>query len=135
MAIAGQILGTAVTLPLLLAESAGLIAFGPIGVIAALTGDAGRSVAWAFLLFNLIGAGLSGLLLPWIAPVLARSWPVTRVEADAQPAFLEDGMLRDPAGALDLAIQLCRGLCHLHDNGVVHYDLKPANLLFDDVGR
>ncbi|WP_372074123.1 Na/Pi symporter [Tistrella mobilis] len=112
-----NLIGTAVTLPLLLAESAGLIGFGPIGAIAALTGDAGRSVAWAFLLFNLIGAGLSGLLLPWIAPVLARIWPVTRVEADAQPAFLEDGMLRDPAGALDLAIleqrRLVAHLAHL----------------------
>ncbi|WP_372057037.1 Na/Pi symporter [Tistrella mobilis] len=112
-----NLVGTAVTLPLLLAESAGLTGFGPIRAIAGLTGDAGRTVAWAFLLFNLVGAGLSGLLLSWIAPVLARLWPVSRVEADAQPAFLEDGMLRDPAGALDLAIleqrRLVAHLAHL----------------------
>ena len=34
-----------------------------------------------------------------------------------------------PNVALELAIQLCRGLRHLHDQGVVHYDLKPANVI------
>lgn len=36
---------------------------------------------------------------------------------------------------LDLAIQACDGLHHSHVCGIVHRDVKPANLLLDDEGR
>jgi serine/threonine-protein kinase len=34
-----------------------------------------------------------------------------------------------PAEAVDLALQVCRGLHHAHEHGLVHRDIKPANLL------
>ena len=36
---------------------------------------------------------------------------------------------------LDLAVQLCAGLDAVHEQGIVHQDLKPANLLIDRRGR
>ena len=36
---------------------------------------------------------------------------------------------------IDLAIQACDGLHHAHVSGIVHRDVKPANLLLDDEGR
>jgi serine/threonine protein kinase len=38
-----------------------------------------------------------------------------------------DGPL-DPLRAMDLEIQILRGLEHAHDNGVIHRDLKPENV-------
>jgi serine/threonine protein kinase len=36
---------------------------------------------------------------------------------------------------LDLAIELARALAESHENGIVHCDLKPANILVDREGR
>ena len=58
--------------------------------------------------------------------------------------LLEGGSLKDllglgfratPAQALQLGLEACRGLDHAHRRGLVHRDVKPANLLFDDDAR
>jgi serine/threonine-protein kinase len=42
---------------------------------------------------------------------------------------------RLPAGrAIELGVQACAGLQHAHDAGIVHRDVKPANLLVSDGG-
>ncbi|GHJ37297.1 serine/threonine-protein kinase [Streptomyces sp. TS71-3] len=38
------------------------------------------------------------------------------------------------ARVLDIAIQTAWGLIHAHDQGVVHQDVKPANILLDSAG-
>ena len=45
-----------------------------------------------------------------------------------------DGSL-EPGVALGLAVEACRAVQVLHDAGVVHRDVKPANLLLADDGR
>ncbi len=37
--------------------------------------------------------------------------------------------------ALDVALQLCRGIHEAHSRGVIHRDVKPHNLLVDGSGR
>jgi serine/threonine protein kinase len=40
-----------------------------------------------------------------------------------------------PVKALDVAHQLCAGLSAAHEKGVLHLDLKPANVMIDGRGR
>jgi serine/threonine protein kinase/Flp pilus assembly protein TadD len=40
-----------------------------------------------------------------------------------------------PDAALWIAAELAEGLAHAHDRGVIHFDLKPANVLIADDGR
>ncbi len=40
-----------------------------------------------------------------------------------------------PTTALDIALQVAKGLDHAHQQGLVHRDIKPGNILLDDQGR
>jgi serine/threonine-protein kinase len=40
-----------------------------------------------------------------------------------------------PDKAVEVARQLCAGLCAVHERGVLHRDLKPANIMLDEHGE
>ncbi len=52
---------------------------------------------------------------------------------DLQAIVKRDGPL-DPSTAADWIAQAARGLSHAHSKGVIHRDVKPANLLIDQDG-
>ncbi|MDM4016278.1 serine/threonine protein kinase [Roseiconus lacunae] len=49
---------------------------------------------------------------------------------DLQALVKRDGPL-DPSTAADVIAQAARGLSHAHSKGIIHRDVKPANLLLD----
>lgn len=53
---------------------------------------------------------------------------------DVRTIVKEKGRLSVEA-ALDVALQAARGLAYAHDHGIIHRDMKPANLLLDRTGR
>jgi serine/threonine-protein kinase len=50
-------------------------------------------------------------------------------------SILASGRTLSPSQVLVLALDACRALNHAHSKGLVHRDVKPANLLFGDDGR
>jgi Tol biopolymer transport system component/predicted Ser/Thr protein kinase len=64
--------------------------------------------------------------MPWIA--------MEYVEGQPLNAAIQAGRL-DPDEALRIAIQIADGLAHAHERGIVHRDLKSANVVCDREGR
>jgi serine/threonine-protein kinase len=50
-------------------------------------------------------------------------------------SLLDTGRLLSPQQAAAIGAQAAHGLAYAHRRGLVHRDVKPANLLFDDDGR
>ena len=53
------------------------------------------------------------------------------VPGQSLDALLEASGTLAPADAVELTLQLARGLEHAHERGVLHRDVKPANVLVD----
>ncbi len=49
--------------------------------------------------------------------------------------FLDRGRRLSPSQALVVGLDVCRALHHAHQNGFVHGDVRPANLIFGDDAR
>lgn len=41
----------------------------------------------------------------------------------------------DPRSAIGITTQLCQALDHAHSRGIVHRDVKPANIMVDETGK
>jgi len=57
------------------------------------------------------------------------------LEGGSLKDLLDQGFRATPSQALQLGLEACRGLSHAHRRGLVHRDVKPANLLFDEDTR
>jgi serine/threonine-protein kinase len=55
------------------------------------------------------------------------------VDGSSLREMLKSGPL-NPSHAVTLFLQLCDGLQHAHQRGVIHRDIKPENLLVDKKG-
>ncbi|MEU0078812.1 protein kinase [Micromonospora tulbaghiae] len=60
-------------------------------------------------------------------PVIFAEW----VAGGDLTAAVRDGRCRDLPHALDVAIQMLRGIGHAHAAGLVHQDVKPSNVMYD----
>jgi serine/threonine-protein kinase len=57
------------------------------------------------------------------------------VDGNSLEDELRDGRVFDWREVADIGIQTCRALRHAHDRGIIHRDVKPANLLLTKQGR
>ncbi|MEM7249348.1 MAG: protein kinase [Acidobacteriota bacterium] len=64
--------------------------------------------------------------LPWFSMELVEGKPIN-VHAEETELTVDE--------KLDLLVQLCEAVAHAHQQGVVHRDLKPDNILVDGGGR
>ncbi len=101
-------------------------------------GDAARSLSHAGIVevFE-CGADADGV---WLAMARVEGRSLQRLLAAlADPRDVDHGIARrllgDPQAAADTLAQVADALHFAHGSGVVHRDVKPANLMVDDVGR
>ncbi len=57
------------------------------------------------------------------------------LEGGSLRSMLDGGAVLSPSQAIQVGLDACRGLNYAHSEGLVHRDITPANLLFDDDGR
>ncbi|MCS1351388.1 Stk1 family PASTA domain-containing Ser/Thr kinase [Mechercharimyces sp. CAU 1602] len=57
------------------------------------------------------------------------------IEGPTLKEMIEEHGPVPPTEAAHLAAQICDGLAHAHDNGIVHRDIKPHNILIGAAGR
>lgn len=62
-----------------------------------------------------------------VLPAIARP---TSIALDGAP-----DLIGDPIAVLRVIAQLAAGLAHAHERGILHLDLKPANVLLPDIGE
>ncbi|MEV0659948.1 serine/threonine-protein kinase [Actinomadura luteofluorescens] len=58
-----------------------------------------------------------------------------RVEGATLAAHMRDGRPMEPARALDITQAICAALAAAHNAKVVHYDIKPSNVMLTSDGR
>src|SRR3712207_3028406 len=69
-------------------------------------------------------------------PATGRQYIVMEhVDGQSCAEILRERGALDPAEAVDVCAQACRGLDYAHRNGVVHRDVKPGNLLRNREGQ
>ena len=56
------------------------------------------------------------------------------IEGWSASAWLDEHERFEVEKAAAIAIQVCEGLAHAHEAGVVHRDIKPSNIMFDKAG-
>jgi serine/threonine protein kinase/Tfp pilus assembly protein PilF len=61
--------------------------------------------------------------------------PATTTPAPTVPRDEPSPLVRDPDAVLRLLSQLAAGLAHAHGRGILHLDIKPANVLLADTGE
>jgi len=73
---------------------------------------------------GMLGAGMTGDGRPFFVMELVRGMTLTRYAVEKKLPL---------SPRLELFIDLCRGVHHAHQKGVIHRDLKPSNVLVTEV--